>query len=72
MHRDFHQTTWDETVADDCRQIIRLAVREDLDRSFDLTTVALVSSEAEGRAAVVARGDGVIAGLPAAELVHGG
>lgn len=69
MPRDFHQLTWDDTVADDCRQIIRLAVREDLDRSFDLTTVALVPPDAEGAAAVVARANGVIAGLPAAALV---
>lgn len=69
MSCDFHQITWDETVADDCRQIIRLAVREDLDRSFDLTTVALVPPDAEGATAVVARSIGVIAGLPAAALV---
>ncbi|MEX0586382.1 MAG: carboxylating nicotinate-nucleotide diphosphorylase [Pirellulales bacterium] len=66
---DFHQIDWNEQVADDCRQLVRLAVREDLDRGHDWTTVALVPAEAQGRAAVVARERAVVAGLPAAELV---
>ncbi|MDH3716557.1 MAG: carboxylating nicotinate-nucleotide diphosphorylase [Planctomycetota bacterium] len=66
---DFHQIEWDDLLADDCRQIVRLAVREDLDRWQDWTTVALVAHDARGTAAVVVREDGVLAGLPAAELV---
>lgn len=69
MDRDYVQVAWDEAVAEDCRQLVRLAVREDVGRWFDWTTVALVPAEAEGRAAVVSRGDGVMAGLPAAALV---
>ncbi|MFP6613471.1 MAG: carboxylating nicotinate-nucleotide diphosphorylase [Pirellulales bacterium] len=69
MATDYKQIEWDEKVADDCRQLIRLAVREDLDRSFDLTSVALFASDATGSAKVVARQDGLIAGLPAVELV---
>jgi nicotinate-nucleotide pyrophosphorylase (carboxylating) len=69
MPRDFRQIEWDEQVADDCRQLVRLAVREDLDRMHDWTTVALVSADAQGRATIVARQPAAIAGLRAAEMV---
>lgn len=67
--RDFHQLDWDECVADDCRQLVRLAVREDLERGHDLTTLALVPVSATASARIVARKSGVISGLPAAEIV---
>lgn len=66
---DFHQISWDEVVEDDCRQLVRLAVREDLERAYDWTTVALVGHEVQGKAAVVARQAGVVAGLHAARIV---
>ena len=69
MAREFRQTVWEPAVEADCRRIIRAAVLEDLDRGYDWTTVALVPCGAIGRAAIVARRAGVIAGLPAAELV---
>jgi nicotinate-nucleotide pyrophosphorylase (carboxylating) len=69
MKPDFQQIEWDEQTVDDCRQIIRLAVREDLGRGLDLTTAALVPFEARGAADVVVRRAGVIAGLPAVQLV---
>ncbi len=69
MGKDFSQIEWDERVEDDCRQIIRLAVREDLDRQYDWTSMALAGADACGRAAVVARGDGVLAGVRAGALV---
>jgi len=65
LRKDFDQLDWDAAIEDDLRQIVRLAVREDLDRQNDWTTVALVASEAKGRAAVVARKPGVAAGLRA-------
>jgi nicotinate-nucleotide pyrophosphorylase (carboxylating) len=46
-----------------------LAVREDLDRQYDWTTVALVGPDAQGRAAVLARAAGVIAGLRAVPVI---
>jgi len=67
--RDFQQITWNEAVEDDCRQLVRLAVREDLGRFYDWTTIALVDHATHGRAAVVARQTGVVAGLPAARVV---
>jgi len=69
MPDDFQQITWDEQLEDDCRQVIRLAVREDLDRGLDWTTVAIVLHETPGKAEVVDRQAGVIAGLPAARTV---
>ncbi len=66
--KEFTQIDWSETLADDCRQIVRLAIREDLGRACDWTTVALAPADVRGRAAVVAREDGTVAGLPAARL----
>jgi nicotinate-nucleotide pyrophosphorylase (carboxylating) len=67
--RDFNQIQWDEQTIDDCRQLVRLAVREDLGREQDWTTVSLVPHQAQAKANVVARQEGVIAGLSAAALV---
>lgn len=69
MSKDFHQLVWDETLIDDLRQLIRLAVREDLARQNDWTTVALVDPDARGSAAIVARHPGVIAGLHAVPVI---
>jgi nicotinate-nucleotide pyrophosphorylase (carboxylating) len=69
MPKEFHQLDWSSTLEDDLRQLVRLAVREDLDRQYDWTTAALVSPEARGRAVVVARAAGVIAGLQAVPVV---
>ena len=67
--RDFEQLSWNAAVEDDCRQLIRLAIREDLDRLHDWTSVALIPLDARGTAAVVARAAGRICGLRAGELV---
>jgi nicotinate-nucleotide pyrophosphorylase (carboxylating) len=67
--QDFRQLEWNATIEDDLRQIVRLAVREDLDRGQDWTTVALVGSDAKGRATMVARQAGVVAGLRALPIV---
>lgn len=68
MMPDFDQWTWNESVADDCRQIIRLAVREDIDRLYDWTTTLLVPATTRGAAQFVARRPGVVAGLHAVAL----
>lgn len=69
MSKEFQQVAWDAALEDDCRQLVRLAVREDLDRRCDITTVCLVPRETPGEALVVARGAGVACGLRAAQLV---
>jgi nicotinate-nucleotide pyrophosphorylase (carboxylating) len=56
-----------EAVA--CRRLIPLALAEDLGSEGDLTSQAIISRETQGRAALVARATGVIAGLPAVRLV---
>jgi nicotinate-nucleotide pyrophosphorylase (carboxylating) len=69
MAKDFRQHAWNPALEDDLRQLVRLAVREDLDRQYDWTTVALVGHDAKGRADVVTRAAGVIAGLRAVPVV---
>jgi nicotinate-nucleotide pyrophosphorylase (carboxylating) len=69
LPKDFNQLTWDATIEDDLRHIVRLAVREDLERQYDWTTVALVGPDAQGRAAMAAREPGVIAGLRALPIL---
>lgn len=66
---DFQQQTWNPQLEDDCRQLVRLAVREDLDRQADWTTLASVPEAAQGQATMVARQAGVIAGLVTAPIV---
>ncbi len=68
MSVEFQQIEWGLQVEQDCRDLVRLAVREELDRGHDWTTVALVPEGAAGRAAVVPRKAGVIAGLTAAKV----
>ena len=63
MPRDFRQTAWDEPTDEDCRQIVRLAVREDLERQQDWTTLALVHEDRTGAADIVARQPGSVAGI---------
>jgi len=69
MTVEFNQMAWSPELVDDCRHIIRLAVREDLDRGYDWTTVSLVPREALAGAHVVARQDGVVCGIAVAKLV---
>lgn len=69
MMRDFTQLDWSPAIEDDLRQIVRLAVREDLDRFHDWTTLAIVGAEEQGKAAVVVRKAGVVAGLRAVPVV---
>jgi len=67
--RDFLQIEWDQQLEDDCRQLVRLAIREDLGRAFDWTTVATIPADATGSAHFVARAAGVVAGLAALRCV---
>ncbi|MGV3482957.1 MAG: carboxylating nicotinate-nucleotide diphosphorylase [Planctomycetaceae bacterium] len=61
--RDYAAVSADAALEDDCRQLIRLAVREDLDRSLDWTTVCLIEPTNRGRCDVVPRQPGVCAGM---------
>ncbi len=65
MHRDFQQIEWDAATIEDCRQLVRLAVREDLERLQDWTTLALVAEDRLGAADIVSRQAGYVAGIQA-------
>ncbi|MGM0488792.1 MAG: carboxylating nicotinate-nucleotide diphosphorylase [Planctomycetota bacterium] len=69
MGKEFQQLQWDELVQEDCRRLVRLAIREDLQRAGDVTTLSLVDASARGRAILVTRQAGVMCGLYAARLV---
>lgn len=63
VNKEFRQADWDDSLEQACRELVRLAVREDLGRGYDWTTVALIPSGTRGQATVVARQPGVVAGL---------
>ncbi len=67
--RDYTPVAVDASLEDDCRQLIRLATREDIDRSIDWTTACLIDPEIRGCCEVVARQSGVCAGLITAQWV---
>ncbi len=62
MTKQFHQAVWNEEIEQDWLRLLALAVREDLGSQGDCTTEALVPEQARGRAAIVARQAGVLAG----------
>lgn len=63
MPKEFNQIVWDQRLEADLRAILALAVHEDLGTLGDWTTKSLVDETSIGRAAVVARWPGVVAGL---------
>jgi nicotinate-nucleotide pyrophosphorylase (carboxylating) len=68
MAKDFTQIVWDAALDAECQRIVQSAFDEDLGQIGDLTSNALVRPDAMGRAAVVARQPGVVAGLPAGQM----
>jgi len=68
MANDFAQIVWDAALEAECRRIVRSAFDEDLQQIGDLSTDALVRPDAIGRADVVARQQGIVAGLPAGQI----
>jgi nicotinate-nucleotide pyrophosphorylase (carboxylating) len=68
MSKEFHQAVWDDRLRKDLRAILELAIQEDLGAEGDWTTKALVGDDVVGRAAVVARQPGLVAGLPGVEM----
>lgn len=69
MTKEFRQVEWDYAVEQDLRDLIGRMLEEDLASEGDCTSLALIPEDAPGRAAVVAREPGVIAGLNAGEVV---
>jgi|694.fasta_scaffold00182_52 nicotinate-nucleotide pyrophosphorylase (carboxylating) len=62
-HRDFASQSRDSQLKDDLTQLVYLAMREDLGRGFDLTTVAVVPDGVPAEATITTRVHGVAAGL---------
>ncbi len=67
--RDFLPQQLDDFLRDDLMQLVRLAIREDLARGIDLTTVAVVPEGLAASARIVARVAGVAAGLDLIECM---
>lgn len=61
--RDFAVQLADDFLLDDLSQLVRLAIREDLSRGMDLTTLAVVPPGLSAAAQIVARVAGVSAGI---------
>ncbi|UUO08873.1 carboxylating nicotinate-nucleotide diphosphorylase [Blastopirellula sp. J2-11] len=69
MPKEYRQVSWDPQLVDDCRYLIRLAFREDLDDEQDWSTVSLVAADAQGNADIAARDSGTLAGAPVIPLI---
>lgn len=63
MANDYRPQTIDPPLLDDLSQLIRLAIREDLDRLVDITTMAIVPPGVQGSAGLISRSAGVAAGV---------
>jgi len=57
------------TLLENAKTLVRLALREDLDETGDVTTHAIVTSSQSCQASIFARQSGIIAGLDIARLV---
>ncbi len=63
LEHDFEQQQLDDQLRDDLEQLVRLAIREDLSRGLDWTTVAVVPLGLTATADIVSRAGGVASGL---------
>ncbi len=69
MKHDYQPQTIDPPLLDDLSQLVRLALREDLDRSMDITTMAIVPAGLRGSASLIARRPGIVAGIDLIEAM---
>ncbi len=69
MARDFRPQTINSELLEDLSRLVRMAIQEDLGRTADLTTLALVPPGKEGRAAIVARKPGIASGIDLIEAM---
>ena len=67
--RDHAQVVWNERLVAEVRQSAQIWFREDCGLEVDWTSAALVDKSTESRLAVLARTEGVIAGLRVVEVV---
>lgn len=69
MAKDYQAITWCSAVEDDFRTLLDIAIREDVESIGDLTSLSLIPETAVGRAAVVTRDEGIIAGMPTVQII---
>jgi len=69
MARDFKAQTINPELIEDLSRLVRMAIQEDLGRTADLTTMALVPPGKIGRAAIVARKPGIASGIDLIETM---
>jgi nicotinate-nucleotide pyrophosphorylase (carboxylating) len=69
QNRDYPQIRWDEQLEHHLRQLVRLAVLEDLDRGQDWTSLILVDADTQGEATLVTRQAGIVAGLKGIDVL---
>ncbi len=63
MAANFPAVVCDDDLARDCRELVRMALREDLGDDGDITSLAVIAAERRGNAAIVSREVGVAAGV---------
>ena len=69
MLTDYRSQTIDAALLDDLSHLVRLAIREDIDRIADLTTLAIVPQGIHGSAVILPRVAGVAAGVDLIEAI---
>ena len=67
--RDYRQQERDDILRDSVEQLTRLAIREDLGRGFDLTTLAIVPEQLPATADIYSRVPGKAAGIDLIEWI---
>lgn len=60
---DYTPVVIDESLENDLRQLVRLAIAEDLDVAVDWTTVTMIDGDRRGACRIVSRADGIAAGV---------
>ncbi len=61
--KDYSPVLADDQMRHDLKQLVRLSIAEDLDRTIDWTTVCLIAPESTGGCQIVSRQSGVAAGM---------
>lgn len=69
MPADFSIVQWNDALVADCRELVRLALREDLGDAGDVTSNTVVEADRRAAAEVVSRESGVLAGVRVATIV---
>ncbi len=69
MVKEYQAITWCGAVEDDFRTLLDIAIREDIESIGDLTSLSLIPEKSIGRAAIVSRSEGIIAGLPTVGII---